>query len=107
MPALRESPRVLAAIIATAGAVFGIEGFLIDASAYSSKGNTRLLARKHSRLSLFEECLLRPGVLGGFIGLGMFCIYSNEQELNYSSKHCSDRCHWLYIYLPTTKFTTG
>jgi hypothetical protein len=76
-PHLRRDTRFLTSTAAAALAVFGAEGYLAETYRKTPAGREEERKAKEEGAALYRygrEHLLRPGVLGGLVGVGAYHI---------------------------------
>lgn len=72
-PRLRQDLRVVSGTVAGIFAIVGVEGYISKLYATGVESEKPRVASDNARiLDLTKKHLLRPGVLGGFVGLGAF-----------------------------------
>jgi hypothetical protein len=79
-PHLRSDARVIGATVAGALTILGAEGFAAEKYRQTPAGQEEERRARQEGAILYRhtrEVVLRPGVLGGLVGLGKFCTQIN------------------------------
>jgi len=81
-PELRHSTRAVSVAAAATGLLFGIEGFFMDF--FAAPRDVRREVSSVKRHGVLTEHLLRPGVLGGFVGLANTAVIGTVGYITYT-----------------------
>lgn len=101
-PELRRNPRVVSATVGAALALLTAEGYAAEQYGNTPAGRHEARRAKQEGTLLyrhFREQILRPGVLGGLVGLGLLFLAMDwhVHSTSSSSQHGRPRCSWILL----------